>query len=62
MVSFEQDQLSQMRLVRTMVAVACLEWLERDAAHLIPDGFTFGLEADNTAVRAWSRGGYESLR
>ena len=44
MVNFEQDQLSQMRLVRIMVAVACLEWLQRDAAHLVPDGFIFGLE------------------
>ena len=50
MVSFEQEQLSQMRLVRTMVAVVCLEWLERDAAHLIPDGFTFGLEQITTLL------------
>lgn len=44
MMGFEHEQLNQMRLVRTMVAVACLEWLERNATHLIPDGFTFGLE------------------
>lgn len=48
MMSFEHsNQLSQMHLVRSMVAVACLDWLECDAAHLIPYGFygfTFTLE------------------
>lgn len=44
MMVFEQDNLGQMRLVRSMVAVACLDWLECDAAHLRSYGFTFTLE------------------
>ena len=45
MMSFEHsNQLSQMHLVRSMVAVACLDWLECEATHLLPNGFTFTLE------------------
>ncbi len=44
MMVFEQDNLGQMRLVRSMVAVACLDWLACDASHLLPHDFTFNLE------------------
>lgn len=44
MMVFEQDNLGQMRLVRSMVAVACLDWLECDTTHLLTHGFTFNLE------------------
>ena len=44
MMVFEQDNLGQMRLVRSMVAVACLDWLACDASHLLSHDFTFNLE------------------
>lgn len=44
MMGFEHNQLNQMQLVRSMVAVACLDWLECDATHLLTHGFTFNLE------------------
>lgn len=39
-----QNQLNQTRLIRSAVAVACLDWLECDATHLLTHGFTFNLE------------------
>lgn len=44
MMGFERNQLSQMRLIRSMVAVNCLDWLECEATRLIPDSFTFSLK------------------
>ena len=50
MMVFEQDNLGQMRLVRSMVAVACLDWLECDAAHLRSYGFTFTFTLEQVAL------------